>query len=127
MEGKDSASENPKWWAAHVVMYNRFRDGVQDYYAVMEDIYLVNACCVDEARKKASLIGKESELDSETYTCDGRPAVLEFAGIRRIVECDDSLRRPGDGTEVTYMRLIVETETDFARLTKGESVTLEYE
>ena len=42
------------WYAAHVVMYLRFKDGVQDKHYVQENVILVEAASTEEVIQKAT-------------------------------------------------------------------------
>ena len=76
-------------------------------------------------KAKAKSIGEEGD-DSESLRVGGRPAIMTFGGIRKLVECEDSDQIPCDGTEVSYSRLEVGTEEEFNKLIKGDSVDIEY-
>ncbi len=100
MENQDGQDENTKmsntdeasrWYAAHILLYSEFLDGIQDYYNVWENIYLISARSVDEAYSKADEIGQlEEKADKDSgHTCDDRPARWLFAGVRRLAECID--------------------------------------
>ncbi|MGA2599283.1 MAG: hypothetical protein ABSH09_20100 [Bryobacteraceae bacterium] len=42
------------WYAAHVIMYMRFKDGNQDRYPVYENIYLFQTESAEEAQNLQS-------------------------------------------------------------------------
>ena len=115
------------WYIAHVIMYFRFKDGNQNKYPIWENLILVNGENKREAfeKAKAKSIGEEGD-DSESLRVGGRPAIMTFGGIRKLVECEDSDQIPCDGTEVSYSRLEVGTEEEFNKLIKGDSVDIEY-
>lgn len=108
-------------------MYEQFRDGNQDYYAVTEDIWLISADTESEARNKAEILGKKAEYDSDTWVCDDRPAIHKFAGVRKLVRCVDADHRPKDGTELSYSAFLAEDKESFDKLLSGESVVVEYQ
>jgi hypothetical protein len=117
------------WYAAHVIMYFKFKDGNQDCFTVWENVFLVEAPSTDEAFEKAEKLGRTDEGDSGgSLTLDGRPVMLTYAGIRKLVQVgygtDD---KPVDGVEVTYSRLEVKDAKAFIRLVEGKSVTVRYE
>ena len=117
-----------KWYAAHVIMHIKFKDGNQDCYPVWENIYLVCGNSNDEAFEKAENIGKEWEGDSlGTLTWDERPATWVFAGVRKLIECDDSNNRPNNGTEITYSQFLVKNKESLDLLVNGEIVDITYE
>lgn len=116
------------WYAAHAIMYVKFKDGLQDKYPFWENIILIEAETDDEAFQKAEVRAREDEGDSQgTFTHGGRPASWVFAGIRRLVSCTDPLDQPADGTEITYLEMEVESEDCFTKLLKGEPVQVLYE
>jgi len=116
------------WYAAHAIMYIKFKDGVQDKYPFWENIILIEAETDDEAFEKAETRAREDEGDSQgSLTYEERPAKWVFAGIRRLVSCVDILEQPTDGTEITYLEMEVESEECFTKLLNGEPVKVLYE
>lgn len=116
------------WYAAHTIIYTKFKDGNQDRYPVYENIILIEAKTVEEAFEKAAKEGKDQEGDSQgSLTWDDRPATHVFAGIRKLISCVDKENRPNDGTEVTYSQLEVESEEALSKLVNGDPVTVLYE
>lgn len=94
------------WYAAHVLLYIEFLDGIQDSYTVWENIYLIHTDTVAEAFAKADSLGEEeATMDPNSWlTSDGRPARWRFAGVRRLAECIDFENGPEDGKEATYLQ-----------------------
>lgn len=116
------------WYAASVVMYTKFKDGVQDKYPIWENVLLIEAASPDEALERAAKRGKQDEGDSSgTYFYENRPATWVLAGIRKVIECADADERPGNGTEITYSQMEVDTEEALSKLANGEPVTVRYE
>lgn len=127
------------WYAAHIIQYVKFLDGIQDRYWVYENVVLVEADSVDAARAEATRIGQTVYDDDGTQGThlNDRPALLAFAGIRKLVQCenmsgeglgwDDEGFRPTHGTEITYSHLEVDSAEAFDRLLQGESVAVIYE
>lgn len=116
------------WYAASAIIYTKFKEGNQDRYPVWENVILIEAESSNEAHKKAIERAKMDEGDaSGTYYYDDRPASMVFAGIRKIITCEDSNDRPRDGTEITYSTIEVYSEEDFSKLVNGEPVTVMYE
>jgi hypothetical protein len=117
------------WFAAHVIMYFKFKDGNQNCYPVWENVFLVNAATQEEALQKAERYGRADEGDSaRSLLCEGRPAILSYAGIRKLVRmgyAKDDL--PADGVEATYSVLKVKDAKALARLLGGRPVTVRYE
>ncbi len=124
------------WYAARLILYTRFEDGVQDCYPVWENVVMIEAASSDEAFEKADRKGAAEAEDSvgSQYTYDGRPATWVFAGIRKLNECieyfDPEERAAGgceeNGTEVTYSSFLVDNEDSLRRLVADKSVTLIY-
>jgi hypothetical protein len=116
------------WYAANIIMYTKFKDGKQDYYPIYENIILIEAKDEKEAHEKAIKRGKSDEDDSSgTYLYDKRPAILVYAGIRKITQCEDPDQRPGDGTEITYSEFLVDSNDKLMKLIKGDSVEILYD
>jgi hypothetical protein len=115
------------WYAAHAIMYVKFKDGSQDKYPFWENIILIEAESTDEAFEKAEQRAKEDEGDSRgSFTHEGRPASWVFAGLRRLVSCVEPEEHPKHGTEVTYSEMEETNEADFERLVNGEPVMVWY-
>lgn len=116
------------WYAASVIMYTKFKNGIQEKYPVWENVILIEAQSVEEAFEKAETRGRMDEGDSSgTYFYDDRPAMLVFAGIRKMIKCQDFESRPKEGTEVTYSRMEVDSEEALSKLVNGEPVNIRYE
>jgi hypothetical protein len=116
------------WYAANIIMYTHFKDGVQDYYPVFENIILIEAINEKEAYKKALARAKLDEGDSSgTYYYDDRQAKMICAGIRKITTCEDPEKRPTDGTEITYSEFRVDSKENLSKLVTGDSVYVYYE
>lgn len=116
------------WYAAHTIIYIKFKDGNQDRYPVYENIILIEAKTVEEAFEKAAEVAKNQEGDSQgSLTYDDRPATHVFAGIRKLINCEDDKDRPNDGTEITYSEFEVESEEAFSKLVNGYPVTVLYQ
>jgi len=117
------------WFAAHVIMYFKFKDGNQDTYPVLENVFLVEAPSAEEGAEKAAQYGRADEGDSRgSLTWGDRPATLTYAGIRKLVQvgCSDD-DKPTDGVEVTYSEMNVKDAQTFAKLVEGKPVVVRYE
>lgn len=124
------------WYAAHTLEYARFDDGNQDRYVIYENILLIKAASIDDARVEAERIAR-AESNTSPVTVDGRSAQIVFAGIRKFVECQDTVTadferanepfHPMHGTEVSYSRLIVENGEEFQKLLAGEPALVWYD
>lgn len=116
-----------KWYAAHIIMYTKFKDGNQDKFPVWENIVLITANSPKEAYQQAELQAKKEEGDSQnTYCYDDRPATWVFAGIRKLVDCEGDNLILSSGVEISYSTLEVDNAVDLNRLVNGESVVVKY-
>lgn len=117
-----------KWYTASIIISIKFKDGKQDAYPLMENVVLIQAATDDEAYEKASKRALAYEGDADgTFCWNDRPANAVFVGIRKIIECVDSDSQPGDGTEITYSMMEVDSEDSLKKLLDGESVAIVYE
>jgi hypothetical protein len=98
------------WYAAHIAMVFRLKEGRQTRFPVWENIVLIKAESAEEAFAKAEQRGREEADADDTLRWGGKPAVMEFAGVRKLTLCQDPDKRPGDGTEVTYLELEIRSE-----------------
>ena len=114
------------WYAAHIIMYVKRKDGTGGKTVVWENIVLLKAGSEEEAFAKAIQRGKEDEGDNGTFRWGGKPAQLLFAGIRKLTLCEDPEKRPGDGTEVSYMEMEVESEQAVGKLLEGKPVAVKF-
>jgi hypothetical protein len=114
-----------KWYAAHLVLYFKRKNRRQKSFPVWENIVLVRARNPDEAFAKADRRGREElQGDDGTIRWNGHPVEMVFAGVRKIVLCQDEHRRPADGTEVSYTEMVFSSEAAIRRLVDGDSVTV---
>lgn len=121
------------WFAAHVILLARFKDGNQDSFPVWENIILIEAESADEAWEKAERNGAESASVGE-FSFDDRPAYWEFAGVRKLLQIgtmDPQERMPGgheeNGIEATYSAFTLKNEEDVRKLVDNQAVELIYE
>jgi hypothetical protein len=131
-DGGTPAGGTSMWFAAHVIMYFKFKDGQQDSYPVWENVFLVEAPNAEEGHQKAERLGQADEGDSGgSLTCGGRPCTLTYAGIRKLVTVQGGVDNPGDlpadGAEVTYSQLVLKDAKALAWLVGGKPVTVRYE
>ena len=116
-----------KWIAAHLVMYVKLKERPQEGFPVWENIVLIKADSEKEAFVKAGRRGKEEAGDEDgSFRWDGKPAAWVFAGVRKLTACEDPDRRPGDGTEISYTKMLLDSEQAVQKLVKGDPVALEY-
>lgn len=124
------------WYAAHIISYVKFIDASQDKYPVWENVVLIYAESVDDAYEMAENIGK-SDYHGSHLSWEGREGTWEFAGVRKLIECQDipskmverrnNEYRPGHGTEITFLQMELDNEEDLLKLVQGDPVTVLYE
>lgn len=125
------------WFAAHIVMYVKYKTGKQEKFPVWENIYLIQSSSSEEAYNKAKSIGKYQEGDSNgTFMWNEIPSIIIFGGIRKLIECQNSPEQiisnqsdenyPEDGSEISYSQFIVENKEDLKNLINGEEVKVIY-
>jgi hypothetical protein len=135
------------WYAAHIISYVKFKDGIQDSFPLWENVVLIEAGSGEMALEEAKKIGLSDYDDTEDpdnngdMTWNERPAYWVFAGIRKLISCNpiasvsvdknidrnDPDYRPGHGTEVTYSTMEVGTQEELDKLVRGEPVRVLYE
>jgi len=117
-----------QWFGVSAIVAVMFEDELeQTKFPSWENIYLVSASSKAEAIKLATERAKLAETSpAEKFTFEDRPARLQFAGIRKIIECtpDDSVE---SGMEVSYSFLVAKTTDDFVALCRGDAVDVRYE
>lgn len=114
------------WFAAHAILYFKFKDKKQNRFPLWENIYLIWAETDAAAWRKATRLGRQfSGKPSDKTIFDGRPAVLTFAGIRKIISCSPKSRII-DGTEATYSVMEVSNRQELNKLLKGTPVSVKY-
>lgn len=113
------------WFAAHVVMYVKWKDGPQKRFPVWENVVLLKAESEDEAFDKAEQHGREGEGDDDgSFRWGGHPATWVFAGVRKLTACANADKRPNDGTEITYTELEVDSPEAVRKLVEGQAVSV---
>jgi hypothetical protein len=113
------------WYAAHIVMYVKRQEGASGKTPVWENIVLIKARSEEEAFEKAKRRGAEEEGDDDgTFRWGGKPARWVFAGVRKLTLCEDPDKRPGDGTEISYTEMEVDSEQAVRKLLGGSAVAL---
>lgn len=123
------------WYAAHVVLYHEYREGPQEEFPVMENVYLIHAATDDDASARAEHRGRSDCVDDESLTINGRPARLVFGGVRKLISCATAPEKPGpstvetleDGVEATYSFMVVSSRQELDALINGEPVPVLYE
>lgn len=122
------------YYAAHIVVYFRCKDGQQPSFDIWENIVLIEADSFEQAAQKARRIGKQQESNPDpTLTFFGKPAEIVFAGVRTITHCiyqdmnSQASVRPGDGDEITFSTFSVASEDDIRKLVADEAVDVTYQ
>lgn len=124
----ESEKVSMTWYAAHLILFVRFKERRQTRFPVWENIVLIQADSEEEALVKAEKRGRQDEGDSDgTFQWEGHLAEWVFAGVRQLILCQDENRRPGDGTEVTYLEMEVASEEALRKLAAGEQVSVRLE
>ena len=115
------------WYAAHTVMWVRMKGKRQARFPCWENVVLIQASSEAEAFAKAEKRGRQEEGDCDgSFRWGGEPATWVFGGIRKLVLCDDPETRPGDGSEITYTELELESKEALEKLIAGEPTALQY-
>ena len=114
------------WYAANLIMYLEFQDGIQDTHPVWEEIYLIQADCSDSAFTEADRIGTFNQSsDTGSHTYDERPVRWKYMGVRRMSECIDfEDGPPKSGKEITYIYYYLENKDAIDRMLNKQSVKL---
>jgi hypothetical protein len=114
------------WYAAHLLFYVKLKRKRQTRYPLWENIVLIKAKNVEEAFAKAEQRAQEDACTEpdDTFTWGGVPAEWVFGGVRKLTTCMDEHKRPGDGTEVTYLELEAPSWQALQKLIRGEPVAV---
>ena len=118
------------WYAAHAILYVRYKKGVQKRYPVWENVYLIEATDDAQALHAAEQRAQEATGDSSgSFTYNQRPAAWHFAGIRKLITVSHPAMQdqPVHGAEITYTAYEVATEAVLHALAQGKAVTIELE
>ncbi len=142
------------WYAAHVIVYDRFLDGPQDEYPVYENVLLIEAESPDAAWIEAERLGAEYSVDDSVDSAEAvaeilgvssglmykdHPVAQTYAGVRKVLECaytasrliedpdaDNATFQPSHNSEITYSALVTTSAEDLRRLATSQPVTLLY-
>ena len=113
------------WFAAHIVLRVEFKTQPQARFPLWENIVLLQAETGEEAFAKAEQRGREEEGDDDgSFRWGGQPARWVFAGVRKLTLCQDSDKRPRDGTEISFNELEVSSEEALGKLLAGQPVSV---
>jgi hypothetical protein len=117
--------EQMNWFAAHIILVVKFKDHSQTRFPVWENIVLIRADSEEEAIAKAEARGRDDEGDDDgTFRWGGKPAVWVFVGVRKVTLCEDAGKRPGDGTELSYLEFEAPSMAAVEKLIDGTPVRL---
>jgi hypothetical protein len=109
------------WYAAHILMYAKRKNNAAGKIPVWENIVLIKADSEKKAFAKAEERGKQDEGDDDgTFRWGGQPAEWVFAGVRKLTLCEDPEKRPGDGNEISYTEMEVNSEQALLDLLEGK-------
>ena len=115
------------WYSAHIVMFVELANNRQDRFPVWENIVLIEADTEDQAFEKAERCGRRGEGDDGgNFRWGNQPARWVFAGVRKLTECALVADRPGDGTEVSYSELEVDSRAAIDQFVTGDPVNVCY-
>jgi len=117
-------------YAAHLVMAVRVADTAGGAIPVYENVVLIDAESDDAAMREACAIGRADVAEPDpSFRWDGRPARLEFVGVRKLMTCQPRglSHKIESGAELTYAQLSVRSEADLRKLVEGEPVEVVYE
>jgi hypothetical protein len=114
------------WYAAHLLFYVKLKHKRQTRYPVWENIVLISARTEEEGSAKAEQRARNDACISpdESFTWGGQPAKWVFGGVRKLTLCMDAHKRPGDGTEVTYLEWQAPSWQALQKLIRGESASV---
>jgi hypothetical protein len=117
------------WYAAHLLFYVKLKRKRQIRYPIWENVVLISAKDDDDAFAKAEQRAREDACmgPDDSFTWGGEPAVWVFGGIRKLTLCVDSEKRPGHGTEVTYLEWDAPSWQALQKLLRGEPVSVRIE
>jgi hypothetical protein len=111
------------WYAAHLILYVKFKQKAQQRFPLWENIVLIKAASEEKAFAMAERRGLEQAGDDGgTFRWGGEPAEWVFGGVRKLTLCEGGDSRPGDGMEVTYLEMEVESKAALGRLLNGHPV-----
>lgn len=108
-------------------MYIEYKRGRQVGFPILENIVLLRARSRREAMVQAK---KRAKMDAGDHGgslfWNGRPARWRFAGIRKLIECQDSNKAPTSGTEITYSEFYVRGRQQLRQLVRGDVASVSY-
>ncbi len=126
------------WYAAHLIQYFKLKDRPQSTFPVWENVVLIEADSLTNAFSQADEIGQTYYgHNDDSLRLNDQPALSIFAGIRKLVECQEIVSndldyqkansKPGHGTEITYIELEVNSQEALDKLVGGNEVEVVYD
>lgn len=122
------------WFCAHVIIWQQYKDGIQDDYGIWENIYLVKADTAEEAWQKAECKGIEITEHDDGLEINGRPARWVYGGVRKLITAIDSsffeckIHEVMENIiELTWNEYTVPDKQSLDKLIAGDSVNVNYE
>ena len=112
------------WFTAHILLRVERKSQPQNRFRLWENIVRLQAKTEEEAFVKAERRGREEGDDDGSFRWGGQPARWVFAGVRKLTLCQDSDKRPRDGTEVSFNELEVGSEEAIGKLLAGQPVSV---
>jgi hypothetical protein len=114
-----------RWYAAHILMFVKRKTKASGKIPLWENIVLIQADSEEAAFAKAQARGQQDEGDDDgTFLWGGQPAEWVFAGVRKLTLCEDPEKRPGDGIEISYTEMEVNSEQALQDLLDGKPVAV---
>ncbi len=109
------------WFAAHIVMVVHKKNQRQKRFPAWENIVLIEADSLDVAFAKAEQIGRREEGDDDgTFRWGEQLARWQFAGVRKVTRCVIERERPGDGDEISFSELELDSASAVKQFVAGE-------
>jgi hypothetical protein len=116
------------WYAAHLIMAVKLKEQTQLRFPIWENIVLIQAKTEREGFAKAGAHGRQDSGDNDgSFRWDGQPATWVFAGVRKLVQCALMAEQPGDGDEVSYAELELDSYEAVEKLAAGDVVDVRYQ
>ena len=116
------------WYAAHIVMLVRFKQGQQRRVPAWENVVLIQAADERSAIAKAEAIGAAECGDGDgSFRWAGKPATWEFGGVRRLCSCALTGDRPASGDEITYHELEFESLAAAKKYAAGQPLLVQHQ
>ena len=120
------------WYSVHAIYYFEDKENPeqQNEFVIWENIFLIHADSAEDAGRKGESRAQQDTLGSEDpITLNAKFVDFRFAGIRKIVECQDldiQSGLPVDGTELSYSEFVIESKEEFEKLVDGEPAEVIY-